>query len=71
MAEWRQQKFANRKTPLHLGNGPGTNVQDKPLRQAGEHYTTTGYGHSIACLLHTSDAADDPPGVDLGGPLYL
>ena len=48
MAQWRQENFINRKTPLHQGNWPGTNVKDKPLRQAGEHYTTTGYGHSIA-----------------------
>jgi len=48
MAEWRQENFINRKTPLHQGNGPGTHVKDRPRRQAGEHYTTTGYGHSIA-----------------------
>jgi integrase len=48
MAQWRQENFINRKTPLHQGNAVGTNVKDKPRRQAGEHYTPTGYGHSIA-----------------------
>jgi len=48
MAGWRQQKFAGRKTPLHQGNTVGTNIKKSPKRQAGKHYTTTGYGHSIA-----------------------
>jgi integrase len=48
MAQWRQQNFIHRKTPLHQGNTAGTNVKDKPRRQAGERYTPTGYGHSIA-----------------------
>jgi integrase len=48
MAEWRQNNFCNRRTPLQSGNTAGTNVKDKPLRQAGPHYTVTGYSHTIA-----------------------
>jgi integrase len=47
MAEWRQENFANRKTPLHQGNTVGTNTTDKPRRQAGRYYTPTAYGHAI------------------------
>lgn len=48
MAKWRQQNFVNRKTPLQQGNTVGTNQKEAPKRQAGKHYTVTGYGHSIA-----------------------
>ena len=48
MAEWRQKNFTNRKTSLHQGNTAGTHVKDAPKRQPGQHYTTSGYGHTIA-----------------------
>lgn len=48
VAQWRQDNYRNRKTPLQWGHAAGTNVKEKPKRQAGEHYTPTGYGHSIA-----------------------
>ncbi len=48
VAEWRQENFANRTTPLQQGNTAGTHVKKTPKRQPGERYTTTGYGHSIA-----------------------
>jgi integrase len=48
MAQWREKNYANRKTPVQWGNSAGTNVKSKPERLPGEHYTPTGYGHTIA-----------------------
>ena len=48
MGEWRQQMFANRKTPPLQGNRAGTNIKDTPKRTAGEHYTANSLAHTIA-----------------------
>lgn len=37
-----------RTTPLHWGNSPGTNREKRPLRRAGDCYTTASYGRAIA-----------------------
>ena len=47
MADVRQQRFLNRKTPLKYGNAAGTNLKSKPNRKYKRHYTITAYGHAI------------------------
>ena len=43
----RQGLHEKRKTPLHYGNGPGTNRQRKPKRTPGECYTVNSYRAAI------------------------
>lgn len=49
----RAEAHANRKTPIGYGNRPGTNRKAKPVRPAGERYTTNSYRRAIhrACEL--------------------
>lgn len=49
----RAKQHAQRRTPLHHGNRPGTNRAATPRRSAGNHYTTASYRRAIhrACEL--------------------
>lgn len=49
----RAEAHANRKIPIGYGNRPGTNRKAKPVRPAGEQYTTPSYRRAIhrACEL--------------------
>ncbi len=40
-------RHAERKTPLHYGNAPGTSTVDDPQWQPGERYTTHSYRRAI------------------------
>ena len=51
MAHLRLERAKNRKIPKQQGNSPGTNVKPIARRQAGNYYTPTGYGHSIAAAI--------------------
>ncbi|MGE0760674.1 MAG: tyrosine-type recombinase/integrase [Pirellulaceae bacterium] len=56
--EWqRQQRAANRKTPLSCGNRPGTNRKRAPKRKPSEAYTVRAYHQAIrqACLKASID----------------
>ncbi|MEM9194775.1 MAG: site-specific integrase [Myxococcota bacterium] len=46
-AERRKLLHANRATPPHQGNRPGTNRKRKPKRQPGSAYTTDAYRRAI------------------------
>lgn len=43
----REQRHAERKTPLSCGNKPGSNIVKKPLKKPGKCYITPSYGHAI------------------------
>lgn len=45
--ERREKVHSQRKTPLHHGNSPGTNIKDDPKKQVGERYTTESYCRAI------------------------
>lgn len=47
MAEFRQSRRANRKTPDSYGNRPGTNRKAKPQRTPGASYTVVSYRRAI------------------------
>lgn len=51
--ERRAKATAERKTPAHIGNRPGTNRTAKPRRPPLETYTPTSYGRAVtrACEL--------------------
>lgn len=46
-AERRAKLHADRRTPLHYGNKPGTNRKADPERAAGAFYTTDSYRRAI------------------------
>jgi integrase len=46
-AERRAALSANRKTPAHYGNGPGTNRKSSPERTPGDQYDTNAYRRAI------------------------
>ena len=60
----RGRAHANRKTPLSCGNRPGTNRKRRPMRRAGEQYTTSSYRRAI-------HRACDLAGIDRWGPNRL
>jgi integrase len=47
-AERRETLHAQRKTPINVGNVPGSNRRRSPGRKPGEHYTTDSYCRAIA-----------------------
>lgn len=53
VSEMYAQRLAQRKTPLHLGNGVGTNRKSSPKRSPGASYTIAAYRRAItrACEL--------------------
>lgn len=46
MQEFREQKSANRKTPLSCGNRSGTNRKEHPMIQPGERYNNDSLCHA-------------------------
>jgi integrase len=48
MQELRDKRAATRKTPLHYGNGPGTNRKANPKRVPADKYGSTAYARCIA-----------------------
>ena len=59
LAEYYTKKHAERTTPPHYGNRPGTNRVRKPQRCPGDRYTVTTYRRAI---LRACDQAFPPPG---------
>lgn len=57
MAEHRERKSRNRKTPLSCGNRPGTNKKRKPRKRPGQRYSPESYAKAIA---HGCDLAFPP-----------
>ncbi len=47
MRRKREERHAQRKTPLTYGNRPGSNVKKKPAKRPGACYTTQSYARSI------------------------
>jgi len=47
VAEQREDRHAQRKTPLSCGNVPGSNVQRRPRKQPGERYDRRSYYGAI------------------------
>ncbi len=47
VAEMYAKRAKKRKTPPGYGNGPGTNVKQRPKWSAGDRYTTTSYRRAI------------------------
>jgi integrase len=46
--DWRRRRqHAARKTPLHYGNRPGSNVKPKPAKRPRGHYTTASYFRAV------------------------
>jgi integrase len=58
-ARRRAERHAHRRTPLHLGNRPGTSRKTKPKRRPGQRYTTDSYREAIA---RACDKAFPPAG---------
>ena len=52
---------------LSKNRGSGLAIEDPDFLNSGLILTSNGTGFVLACLLYTSDAADDTPCVDLGG----
>ena len=46
MAEFRETKRRDRKTPLSCGNKPGSNVKDKPKKKPGNIYTNNSFAQA-------------------------
>jgi integrase len=57
-AERRAKLSARRKTPLKLGNAPGTNVKESPAKKPADHYTAASYYRAIQ---YACDIAFPPP----------
>jgi integrase len=53
----RQQRSANRKTPLSCGNRPGTNRKSRPRRKPGSGYTPQSYGKAVLYALQKCNRA--------------
>lgn len=54
--ERRQERHLARKTPLHIGNRPGTNCRRKPKRTPREHWDAGSYRHAIVRACDKADA---------------
>lgn len=54
-AERRERIHAERKTPLHVGNAPGTNRVRRPERRPGARYTSESYRRAIARACDVAD----------------
>ncbi len=51
VAAQREQRSADRKTPLSCGNRRGTNLKRLPKKQAGERYEPKTYNRAVAYVL--------------------
>ncbi len=58
MAERREARHKQRKTPLSCGNRPGSNQVEQPTWQPGDAYTVAAYRRAIA---YACDRAFPPP----------
>lgn len=58
----RRRAHAQRRTPLHYGNRPGTNRVDDPQRVAGDHYDVASYRRAIARACDDAFPAPEPLG---------
>ena len=56
----RASLHAMRKTPMPYGNRPGTNRQNKPSKQPGEHYTPSSYARAIREALKKAFSPQPP-----------
>ncbi len=52
VADMRQRRTAERKTPLRYGNRPGTNRKRRPKRTPDDHYTRDSYRRGIDRACH-------------------